>query len=427
MNHGLAQSPPRRILLSDSDAFFTQCARAADPEGAGRARLLIVGGSAEGRGVVTSASYEARAYGVRAGMPTAMAMRRCPGATVVPVPKDVVGRTSRAIFAVLARFTPVFEPASVDEAYLDLTGTEAVYGGESLEATARRVRRAVLDETGFSVSLGGGASKLVAKMAVEVAKPKPGTGATGVHVVPAGGEEGFMRRFALGDIPGVGPVLAERLARMGLRTVDDARAVDRVALEGLLGARGGGWLWERVRGIDARPVAARARAKSHSREDTFPRDVADEAVLMRELLRLTERVVDDLRADGFTARRVVVKLKSAEFAVRSGSQTLAEPVQTAAAVAPVVRALFARLRMGWRPPLRLVGVGLEVLAPTAERAAQLSIFDAVEGAAVDVARGRETERDRKLAGALDAIRAKYGRGSIGIALGTGGGPAAGRV
>ena len=400
----------RRILLSDSDAFFTQCARVADPEGAGRARLLIVGGSAEGRGVVTSASYEARAYGVRAGMPTAMAMRRCPGAMVVPVPKDIVGRTSRAIFAALARFAPVFEPASVDEAYLDLTGTEAVYQGESLAATAHRIRRAVLDETGFSVSLGGGTSKLVAKMAVEVAKPKPGTGANGVHVVPPGQEAEFMRRFALGDIPGVGPVFADRLARLGMRTVDDARAVDRAALEGLLGARGGAWLWARVRGIDARPVAPRARAKSHSREDTFPRDVADDAVLIRELLRLTERVVDDLRADGHTARRVVVKLKSAEFAVRSGSQTLGEPVQTTAAVAPVVRALFARLRMGWRPPLRLVGVGLEVLAPTAERAAQLSMFD---GPGVPAA-GRETERDRKLAGALDVIRAKYGRTSIGL-------------
>ncbi len=421
----------RRILLSDSDAFFTQCARVADPEGAGRARLLIVGGSSEGRGVVTSASYEARAYGVRAGMPTAMAVRRCPGAMVVPVPKDVVGRTSRAIFAVLARFAPVFEPASVDEAYLDLTGTEAVYGGESLADTARRVRRAVLDETGFSVSLGGGASKLVAKMAVEVAKPKPGTGADGVHIVPPGEEAEFMRRFALGDIPGVGPVFAERLARLGLRAVDDARALDRAALEGLLGARAGGWLWERVRGLDARPVAARARAKSHSREDTFPRDVADDAVLLGELLRLADRVVDDLRADGLTARRVVVKCKSAEFAVRSVSQTLGEPVQTLAAVAPVVRALFARVRLGWRPPLRLVGVGLEVLAPSAEAAAQLSIFDAAGGDAP----GRETERDRKLAGALDAIRSKYGRGSIGVAPGEsvrdasprGGGPVPGRV
>ena len=409
----------RRILLSDSDAFFTQCARLADPEGAGRARLLIVGGSAEGRGVVTSASYEARAYGVRAGMPTAMAVRRCPGAMVVPVPRDVVGRTSRAIFAVLGRFAPVFEPASVDEAYLDLTGTEAVYGGEPLEATARRVRRAVLDETGFSVSLGGGTSKLVAKMAAEAAKPKPGTGADGVHVVAPGHEAEVMRRFALSDIPGVGPVFAERLAKLGLRTVDDARALDRRALEGLLGERGGGWLWERSRGIDARPVAPRARAKSHSREDTFARDVADDGVLLGELLRLVERVVEDLRADGLTARRVVVKCKSAEFAVRSASQTLGEPVQTVAAVAPVVRALFGRLRTGWRPPLRLVGVGLEVLAPTAEAAAQLSIFDALPGvpaaAAAPPGAGRETERDRRLAGAVDAIRAKYGRGSIGAA------------
>jgi len=410
----------RRILLSDTDAFFTQCARAADPEGAGRARLLIVGGSIAGRGVVTSASYEARAFGVRAGMPTALAARRCPGAMIVPVPRDLVGRKSREIFAVLARFAPVFEPASVDEAYLDLTGTEAVYRGEPLEATARRIRQAVAEETGFGVSIGAGTSKLVAKMAVELAKPKPGTDGvthgTGVFVVPPGEEAGFMRRFALADIPGVGPAFADKLARLGLRTVDDARAHGRAALCGLLGERAGAWLDDRARGADARPVAPRARAKSTSREDTFPRDVADEAALAAELARLVERVVADLRGDRNTARRVTVKVKAADFTVRTASRTLAEPVQTAAAVHPVARALLGRVRLGWRPPARLVGVSLELLAPAGEVAAQLSMFDAApDGGAPDVPRapnGAESERDRRLAAALDAIRARYGADGI---------------
>ncbi len=410
----------RRILLSDSDAFFTQCARAADPEGAGRARLLIVGGSIAGRGVVTSASYEARAFGVRAGMPTALAARRCPGAMIVPVPREVVGRKSREIFAVLARFAPVFEPASVDEAYLDLTGTEAVYRGESLEATARRIRQAVIDETGFGVSIGAGTSKLVAKMAVELAKPKPDTGGTGVFVVPPGGEAEFMRRFALADIPGVGPAFADKLARLGLRTVDDAVAHGRAALCGLLGERAGAWLDDRARGVDARPVAPRARAKSTSREDTFPRDLSDEGQIAAELARLVERAVQDLRGDRNTARRVTVKVKAADFTVRTASRTLADPVQTAAAVQPVARALLARVRQGWRPPVRLVGVALELLAPAAEGAAQLSMFEAPPDAA-DAPTGRETERDRRLASALDAIRGRFGAGVIGPAAPPGAG------
>lgn len=406
----------RRVLLSDSDAFFVACARAADPGGAGRARLLIVGGSAASRGVVTSASYEVRRYGVRAGMPTALAARRCPEALVVPVPRDVVGRTSRAIFAVLARFAPVFEPASVDEAYLDLTGTEALYRGEPLHETARRIRQAVVDETGFTVSIGGGTSKLVAKMAVEVAKPKPGTEgearATGVHIVAPGDEARFMRRFALADIPGVGPAFAERLARLGLRTVEDAAAHDRAALCGLLGARAGAWLHDRARGVDARPVAPRGRPKSTSREDTFPRDVRDEALLAAELARLVERVVEELRADHHTARRVTVKVKAADFTVRTVSRTLAQPVQTAAAVQPVARALLARLRQGWRPPARLVGVALELLEPADASAAQLSMF----APAADAGEATETARDRRLAAAVDAIRDRFGRGAIGAPL-----------
>jgi DNA polymerase-4 len=332
----------------------------------------------------------------------------------------VVGRKSREIFAVLARFAPVFEPASVDEAYLDLTGTEAVYRGESLEATARRIRRAVIDETGFGVSIGAGTSKLVAKMAVELAKPKPDTGGTGVFVVPPGGEAEFMRRFALADIPGVGPAFADKLARLGLRTVDDAVAHGRAALCGLLGERAGAWLDDRARGVDVRPVAPRARAKSTSREDTFPRDLSDEGQIAAELARLVERAVQDLRGDRNTARRVTVKVKAADFTVRTASRTLADPVQTAAAVHPVARALLARVRQGWRPPVRLVGVALELLAPVGEGAAQLSMFEAPPDAA-GAPTGRETERDRRLASALDAIRGRFGAGVIGPAAPPGAG------
>ncbi|PYO71872.1 MAG: hypothetical protein DMD67_17875 [Gemmatimonadetes bacterium] len=154
------RSAKRRILLADADAFYVAVARLADPAGAGQARLLIVGGSPERRGVVTSASYEARAYGVHSAMPMARAVRLCPGATVVPVPWDACAAKSREIGAVLRRFTPAVEQASSDEFYLDLSGTEALYGDEALAATAHRIRQALTTETALSVSIGGGTSSV---------------------------------------------------------------------------------------------------------------------------------------------------------------------------------------------------------------------------------------------------------------------------
>src|SRR5690349_921149 len=178
----------RRILHADADAFFVSVARMTDPEGAGKATLLIVGGRPGSRGVVCSASWETRAFGVRSAMPIAQALRLCPDAMCVPVPRQACSATSKAIAAVLARFTPVVEGASIDEWYLDLSGTEALYHDEPLESTARRIRETVHKETGMWLSFGGGSSKLVAKLAAERAKPRPGTGATGVRIVEEGTE-----------------------------------------------------------------------------------------------------------------------------------------------------------------------------------------------------------------------------------------------
>src|SRR5690242_7692898 len=180
-----------------------------DPEGAGKARLLIVGGTRESRGVVCSASYEARKFGVRSAMPIARALRLCPQAMCVPVPRRACGEKSRQIRAVLERYAPVVEGASVDEWYMDLAGTERLYENEELAVTATRIRDSVTRETSLSVSIGGGTSKLVAKLAVERAKPKPGTDATGVHIVPAGEEGRFLETFDLADIPLVGPRFQE--------------------------------------------------------------------------------------------------------------------------------------------------------------------------------------------------------------------------
>ncbi len=394
----------RRILLADADAFYVSVARLVDPEGAGKARLLIVGGSAERRGVVTSASYEARAYGVRSAMPMARAVRLCPAATVVPVPWEACAAHGARIRAVLRRFTPVVEQASSDECYLDLTGTEGLYRAEPLADTARRIRAAVTAETALSVSIGGGTSKLVAKLAAGLAKPQAGAPGSGVHVVEAGAEEPFMRRFALADVPLVGPKFQERLARRGLRTVEDVWRLDARVLVAWFGEREGTWLYQRARGIDESPVEAEREAKSLSRDETFARDIAGDAALEARLLALSDRATADLREGGLLARTVTVKLRDADFKTRQASRTLAEPVCTDRAVYAVARELLARLRAARRVPARLLGVSLSQFVQR-EEGRQASLF-AAGGAAL------ESERDRALARAIDAVRGRFGPDAV---------------
>ena len=201
----------------------------ADPEGAGRSDLVIVGGRANARGVVTSASYGARKFGVHAGMPMATAVRLCPTAVFAPVPMEMVRSKHREVRAVLDTFSPVVEAASVDEFYLDMTGTEMLYRGEPLEETARRIQQEVMDRTGISISIGGATGRTLAKMAASVNKP------FGVHIVPPGGEAEFMARFELADIPGVGPSLAESLRRRGATMVRDLARIDLPTLVSWLG------------------------------------------------------------------------------------------------------------------------------------------------------------------------------------------------
>jgi DNA polymerase IV len=403
----VAETPsPRRVLLADCDQFFVAVARLVDPEGAGVAPLLIVGGSRESRGVVCSASYEVRQYGVRSGMPISRALRLCPQAMCVPVPRRACSEKSRAVAAVLKRFAPVVEPASVDELYLDLSHTEKLYRDEPLADTAKRIREAVGREAGVSVSIGGGTSKLVAKLAVEMAKPRPGTGATGVHIVAPGDEAAFLLRCGLADIPGVGPRFQQRLAQLGWETVADVVALDRAALTRNLGERGGQWLYDRVRGIDGTPVRSRGQAKSISRDETFPKDLTDPALLERELLRLVDRAAGDLRDAGLAARTITVKLRDADFVTRQASRTVSEALTTDRAIAPIARALFARLRGQRRTAARLIGVSLSHFDGKAD---QLDLLDAG-------AERLEGDRDRKLARAVDAVRERYGHDAIAPAV-----------
>lgn len=395
----------RRILLADADAFFVGVARMVDPEGAGKAPLLIVGGSRESRGVVCSASYETRRFGVRSAMPISRALRLCPDAMCVPVPSQACGVKSREIRAVLERFAPMVEGASIDEWYLDLTGTEGVYHHEPLRDTAHRMRVAVRAETGLTISIGGGTNKLIAKLAVERAKPRPGSGADGVHIVPTGEEQEFLRTFTLAELPLVGPRFQERLAGLGMTTVPDVLQYDLAALKQWLGHREAEWLWDRVRGVSESEVASGGEAKSISRDETFPTDLTADADLEHELLALVTRAAFDLRGDGLAARTITVRIRDMDFRNRSAQRTLVRPVVSDRVILRVARELLAKLRAGRRVPARLLGVALSSLAQD-PRADQLTLF------AADTDPDDETDRDRGLARAVDRVREKFGSKGI---------------
>ena len=385
----------------DADAFFVAVARMVDPDGAGKAPLLIVGGPAGSRGVVCSASYETRMFGVRSAMPISRAIRLCPEAMCVPVPRGACSRKHREIRAVLERYAPVVQAASIDEWYLDLGGTEQLYQGASLEVLAHHIRDGVRAETAMTVSIGGGTSKLVAKLAVERAKPR--TGATGVHVVAPGEELAFMRQLTLADIPGIGPKTTVRLAERGLRSVEDVLALDDAALSRLVGPRDAVWLSRRVRGEDEGEVEEREVAKSISRDETFGTDIHDDLVLEGELTELIGRAAAELRSEGLTARTITVRIRDMDFTTRQASRTADEALSSDRALFSIARLLLRKLRKARRMPARLLGVNLSNFTPPTVR--QLALFD-------DVAPPLETAKDVQVARAMDAVRARFGRDAI---------------
>ena len=396
-----------RILLADADAFFVAVARAVDPDGAGRAALLIVGGRPGSRGVVCSASYETRAYGVRSAMPIHHALKLCPDAMCVPVPRHACAETSRAIRSALDQFTPLVEGASIDEWYLDMSGTEALYDHESLDKTARRIRAAVFETTGMHVSIGGGSNKLIAKLAVERGKPSRDPSARGVHIVPDGAEIEFMRSVALAEIPGIGPKQQTKLLALGLTMAAEVLTHDLRTLERWVGVTSAAWLYDRVRGISQSSVEPRVPAKQMSREETFDRDIADAIALSSELRHLSTKVAADLRADGLDARTITVKLRTNDFITRSAGKTFDEPVESDRAIIDTADALLKQLRTEHRRPVRLVGVSLSNLRP-ARDARQLSMF----GGAAKSEGTPEGERDRELSRAMDRVREKFGDDAI---------------
>jgi DNA polymerase-4 len=322
----------------------------------------------------------------------------------VPVPGKACGIKSKEIRAVLQKFTPVVEGASVDEWYLDMAGTEAVYRNEALRDTAHRIRSAVKNETGMSISIGGGTNKLVAKMAVERAKPKPGTTGDGVHIVTPGAEAEFLRTFNLADIPMVGPKFQAKLVALGMVTVPDLLKYDIIALRRMLGTNAAEWLWDRAHGIAGSVVEGHGDQKSMSRDETFPIDLSTDEDLERELLGLVTKAAWDLRQSGFTARTITVKLRDRDFKTRSARRTLEKPVVADRVIMETAKELLQKLRRARRVPARLIGVALSSLAEDVD-ADQLNLFQADD-------QRLQTDRDVAIARTVDKVRKKFGSKGI---------------
>jgi DNA polymerase-4 len=292
----------------------------------------------------------------------------------------------------------VVQAASIDEFYLDLSGTERLFHQEPLVRTAARLREEVLRRTGISVSVGGGSRRVIAKLATRRAKP------AGVFVVEPGGELDFMKTLQLGDLPGVGPALAEALRRRGLVWVRDALDVQMEWLQRWFGQHRGAWLYRRIRGEDDTEVDPREGRKSISSERTFSRDLTSNEDLERRLLELSGSVASTLRQQGLRARTVTVKVRDADFTTRVHSRTVPEAVESDSAIFDVARGLFRELRTARAGPARLLGVGLSGLSDVGD-ALQLGLFDERTAAT-------ETERDRAVSQAVDLVRDRFGDDAV---------------
>jgi len=367
------------ILHVDLDAFFAAVEQRDRPEL--RGKPVIVGGDPGARGVVSAASYEARAFGVHSALPLRTAAARCPHGVFLPVDGAKYRRESRRVMEILGRFTPLLEQVSIDEAFLDVAGSEALFGPP--EAIAQRIKTAVRDEVELTASVGVATTKLVAKVASDLRKPD------GLVVVLPGEEAAFLAPLPITRLWGVGEQTRAALADHGVRTIGDLAALPVDVLVRRLGVHGA-TLHERALGIDPSPVTPEVAAKSVSHEHTFDVDTADPEVIERTFLALAEGVASRLRVGGVRASTVVVKVRDSTFRTVSRQRTLPEPTDLAD---PIYRTALelARPEMRGRR-IRLIGVGAHGLGEPA----QLGLF------------ATEDPRRRAAVEAQDAIRRKYG-------------------
>lgn len=376
------------IIHVDMDAFYASIEERDDPSLVGKP--VIVGGTAEGRGVVAAANYEARKYGVHSAMSSARANRLCPHAVVIRPRIDYYASVSRQIREIFEQFTPLVEPLSLDEAFLDATGSEALFG-PSFEI-GRQIKQRIRADLKLVASVGVAPNKFVAKIASDVQKPD------GFVVVEPASVQAFLDPLPVGRIWGIGKVTGQVFERLGVKTIGELRKLSLDTLNELFGASGEHY-WQLARGIDNRAVIPDREAKSISHETTFPEDIADMDVLRAWLVDLVEQVARRLRCHELQGRTVDLKVRFADFRTISRSLTLPEPTNsTQMLIVASLELLTNRLPPG-HLPVRLLGFGVSQLDGSGTT--QQNLFDQAD-----------RERLRELDNVADQIAAKFGNRAI---------------
>jgi DNA polymerase-4 len=355
------------ILHVDMDAFFASVELLDRPELRGRP---VIVGSPAGRGVVLSATYEARAFGVHSAMPMSRARRLCPQATIIPPGHGKYAEVSKGVMEIFHSITPLVEPIASDEAFLDVGGARRRLGSPAV--VAAMIREQVLERYGITCSVGVAGSKFIAKLASKQCKPD------GMLVVPPGDVVAFLHPLPVSALWGVGERTEQSLVRLGIRTVGDLARVPLGTLQRELGPAVGGHLAALAWGRDERPVTAHVPDKSIGNEETFATDVDDPEVIRRELLRLSERVAARMRKGGHVGRTVSVKLRRADFTTITRSRTLREATDVAQVIYATACDLYRAAGLE-RVRLRLVGVRMENLRPAQEAVHQLGLGERETG------------------------------------------------
>ena len=372
------------ILHVDMDAFFASVAERDNPELKGKAVVIGMGA----RGVVSAANYEARKFGIHSAMPVGRARRLAPHAIFLPVDMARYQEVSEHVMEIFHSFTPWVEPISLDEAFLDVTGSQKLLGTGREIAVA--IRKKVEEQEGITCSVGIAPSKFIAKLASANCKPNGMLEITSDRILT------FLHPLPIQAMWGVGPKTAEVLERLGLRTIEDIAKLPRATLIRALGEANGASLYELAWGRDYRDVTPEEPDRSISAAETFPQDLDNPEEILTEFLRLTERATARLRDRDLFAKTISIKVRFADFSTINRSKTLPLPIDSTHDVYDVVKGLYQALRIE-RARLRLVGVSLENLS---------------EGAPHQMMLGEREVGWRQAEGAIDQARARFGKGSV---------------
>jgi len=376
------------ILHVDMDAFYASVEELDDPGLVGQP--VVVGGTPDGRGVVAAANYAARRYGIHSAMPAARARRLCPHAVFIRSRMDRYGEVSRALRGIFARYTPLLEPLSLDEAFLDVTSSLRLFG-DGL-AIARRIKEEIREELGLVASVGVAPNKFLAKLASDLDKPD------GLVVVPTDAIEAFLEPLPVSRLWGVGKVSNRDLAQMGVHTIGDLRRLPEALLVSRFANTAVHWA-RLARGIDDRRVVPDRDAKSISHETTFATDIDDPEILRSWLLELTEQVATRLRRQGLRGKTVYIKVRYADFHTVTRSESLDAPSNVTRELT-VTAAGLLRAQLARSPrPVRLLGMGVSAL--TAGAHAQGQLFEI-----------EDREQQRRIDTVVDSIKSRFGNRAL---------------